>query len=554
MNQKHHRLAITPLSPVHMGTDADYEPTGYVIDGGTLFEFDGLAALRALSETERGRLDRILSGKPTDRMLREVQGFFYSNRERLIACSRRQVRVSETIEAFYKDRVGQVVQHERGGGKVQNRLEIERTAWNPVSGQPILPGSGLKGAIRTALLDRINGGRGLRHKERNRDLQVRLFEGEFATDPMRLIRVGDAALAEETELPTEVLFALNRKKHPVEKDGTLVQSQAEQRGPGQLLECLPPLHPRAFSGSLAIQELGHLGNDRTTPKLRFTLGDIAAACNRFYRPILDRELQLLHRRGYVDTQWVGQIDTLLQQLQPAFEAGQAFLLRVGRHSGAESVTLNGVRSIKIMKGKDERPAYLDSTKTFWLAGHERQTQRDLLPFGWLLVEIDPERESPWKGLATPEEARAWLDATRRRIETLRQAHERETRERQERQRQRQAEEAAQREKAEREQEEKERRLARLTPEQRKVEELVQAGGASPMPVTTFLFNQLEEGPDGWSDSERLVLADRLREMMREAGEWREKSAKKRPEKDKPYQRTLKVMAIIETLSGQQGNA
>ena len=52
---QHWQLAITPLSPVHLGTGQDYEPTGYVIDDGALFEFDGIAALQALPAAERER-------------------------------------------------------------------------------------------------------------------------------------------------------------------------------------------------------------------------------------------------------------------------------------------------------------------------------------------------------------------------------------------------------------------------------------------------------------------------------------------------------------------
>jgi CRISPR-associated protein Csm5 len=41
------QLAITPLSPVHIGTGEDYEPTQYVIDGDGLYSFSPEAALRA---------------------------------------------------------------------------------------------------------------------------------------------------------------------------------------------------------------------------------------------------------------------------------------------------------------------------------------------------------------------------------------------------------------------------------------------------------------------------------------------------------------------------
>ena len=76
--------------------------------------------------------------------------------------------------------------------------------------------------------------------------------------------------------------------------------------------------------------------------------------------------------------------------------GDAFLLRVGRHSGAESVTVSGARTgnIRIMEGKDPQTgkrhfSFADSPKTLWLAAETKDQRKGLLPFGWLLVEIQP---------------------------------------------------------------------------------------------------------------------------------------------------------------------
>ncbi|NEX22442.1 CRISPR-associated protein Csm5 [Thiorhodococcus mannitoliphagus] len=401
---RHWGLSITPLSPVHLGSGQDYEPTGYVIDDGALHEFDGIAALQALPDQERAKLGRILEGRPTQDMLRQVQTFFHGNRERLIAVSRRCVRVNPSVEAFYKERVGKVVQREERGREVQNRLEIERTAFNPCSGAPILPGSGIKGAIRTALLDRENDGRALPpglkgDRGANLKLQQRLFQyrpGKFELDPMRLIRISDAMANDPEATVTQVRFAVNRKKTEVRVGGKLVDSQAEQRGLYQLLECLSPLQARGFRAQLSIQATGGVASNHwPDANLRFDAQSIAAACNRFYLPALERERKRLRERGFLDDQWEDAIGTLLSgPLSQTLFENRAFLLRVGRHSGAESVTLNGVRDIKIMKGKGEKPEYLNHAKTLWLAADERLAQRGLLPFGWLLLEIHGADEEP----------------------------------------------------------------------------------------------------------------------------------------------------------------
>jgi CRISPR-associated protein Csm5 len=73
------------------------------------------------------------------------------------------------------------------------------------------------------------------------------------------------------------------------------------------------------------------------------------------------------------------------------QRGDVFLLRVGRHSGAESVTLNGVRDIKIMEGKGpdgrNKSSNSNAAKTLWLAAVTKDQSTKLLPFGWVLVEL-----------------------------------------------------------------------------------------------------------------------------------------------------------------------
>jgi CRISPR-associated protein Csm5 len=521
---RHWQLAITPLSPVHLGSGQDYEPTGYVIDDGALFEFDGLAALSALPELERAKLGKILDGAPTQVMLRQVQGFFYSNRDRLIAASRRVVRVNPSVEAFYRDRIGQVAQRETGGREVQNRLEIERTAYNPVNGAPILAGSGLKGAIRTALLDGENRGNSLRQvedrrrggtrNENNQELQQRLFlyqAGKFELDPMRLVRLADAAPVAPDALATQVHFAVNRKKQPVTVGGRLVDSQAEQRGLYQLLECLPPFQAQAFRSQLSIQDTGGV-ESRHWPDstLRFDLQAIVAACNQFYRPILEQETQLLRERGFLNEGWDESLQRLLQGPSgDALESNRAFLLRVGRHSGAESVTLNGVRDIKIMKGQGERPERLPAAKTLWLAAEEPGQQHGLLPFGWLLIEPYQESERP-SDLELSSFGRDLAD-WRRRVDAritqaradLSQAQEHELQVQRE-------QEVAEREAAERA-----ARLERLSPEGRKLEALrallardraqgnKQPGGE----LAGNLVGLLKEAAQDWPPSECHDLAD-----------------------------------------------
>jgi len=490
----HYRLLITPLSPVHIGTGQSYEPTNYVIEGDTLSEFDTGALGDALTQPEREELLRTVNGRPDTGMLKSVQRFFFERRQALMAHARHSIPVLEGVATLYRDRVGQTAQRERGNAQVINRLTIDRTAFNSVTRLPLLCGSSLKGAIRTALLNLVNGEKSAREEKGLHEFQGRLFHYRhpdrsglrLECDPMRLIQIGDATWVGDAGLPTtEVYLAVNRKKERVvDEQGRLRTSQAEQKGLYQILECAPPMRYRAFAAQLNIQHVDGVDGAEELPDrtLRFGIRDIANACNAFYKPILAAEDEVFTERGYISERWRHTISSLMNgEIGSKMRSGEAFLLRVGRHSGAEAVTLNGVRKIKIMEGKDpkthkQRFHMAPSAKTVWLAAAKLDQPSDMLPFGWLLVEIHPFTGAlPECGPlrtgcdAHLETARAWaarhaqraaeLEKARTEAAARRQAEEAEAR--------RRAEEIARAAQAE---SERQARLAAMTPEERAIDE------------------------------------------------------------------------------------
>lgn len=409
-----HRLSITTLSPVHIGSNETYEPTNYVIDGDALYEFNAQQAIQALSQKERNHLLKIVDGKPDDQLLKQVQSFFYKHREALMAMSSHYLLAGKGVGSLYASRIGKTAQHETGGKQVINKLEIERTAYNPQDRRPIFPGSSIKGAIRTALLDELNKGRSLpvelrKDRQANKKLQKMLLKGEFHTDPMRLVSVSDARWDAADDLPgSEIRFAVNRRKKITEKDGRLIQSMAEKQGLYQLLECVSPLRCRALESRLNLHNPGRVVQQRDRlPAFQWSALDIARACQAFYQPLLEKELQLVGQLGYADPDWMEAVRSLLNRV----DGKKTFLLRLGRHSGAEAVTLNGVRSIKIMKGRGEQPAWEPAAKTIWLAAPDTHAITGLTPFGWVLVEIDTQGDAPFQPELQPrlEQLAVWKE-------------------------------------------------------------------------------------------------------------------------------------------------
>ncbi len=397
MNQFNcYRIFLTPLSPTHIGTGDSYEPTNYVIEDSTLYEFDTGTAMDALSQDDRAELARITAARPGPGMIRAVQNFFYERRSRLLPVAVNRILVSDGVAQQYIDRIGKVAQREARGREILNALEIARTAYNPISRRPTLVGSSLKGAIRTALLDQINNGRSTNEKKGLHEFQGKrdLFrysqpKREFGRDPMRLVQISDASWQGDGQAATaEVFFAANLKKAPVADKGGQRRATRAESGPPQILECVPYLRYRAFAAQLNIQLVNGINRPDVLPDadLRFDMRRIASACNAFYRPILEDEIQLLSKNGYLESAWHDAVKKVLEDLR--LKNGDAFLLRVGRHSGAESVTLRGVRKIGV-RGRGGTVQEKDSATTMWLAARQRGQTAGLLPFGWTLAEVYP---------------------------------------------------------------------------------------------------------------------------------------------------------------------
>jgi len=542
---KHYNLKFTPLSPVHIGTGDSYEPANYVIDteNDALYSFDSFAAQTGLSQPERKQLLNIVNAKPDDRLLTNVQAFFHQHREKMLPFACAPIPTAPGVRKLYEKRIGKIAQQERRGKRIINKLEIERSFYNPVTQAPLLPGSSLKGAIRTALLDSINQKAQLLRGERNRELQKRLFQGQFHSDPMRLISIADASWQGDDDNPAHMVqFAVNRKRNQSTKDGKTIKSTAENKGLYQLLECLAPCHIRSFSGSISLQNVKpvqQFTDKLPKPEYQWSIQDIARYCNAFYMHLFWQETQAMQKNNYLHSQWLEQIKQLFSgNMLKRMNNGEAFLLRAGRHSGAEALTLEGVRQIKIMQGK-KPPRYQTQPTTWWLAAERESAQTELLPFGWLLVEINPTEDDPqlqqWHD--GQQNKHDWFKAQLAKQQLLKQDI-------LQRQQQESARLQAQKEAEAREKQrqlEEQQRLASLSPIEREIEELL--GKTPEAEHDTRLLKELESGR--WDSNDAKIVAQKVKQLMEEAGKWMPDFAGTNKKKLKLKQRSEKVLQYLQ---------
>lgn len=398
---KTYRLALTPLSPIHIGCGEDFEPTNYVIDedavyGPVLYGFDPSRAV--LNEIERKKL---MTAANSSNWV-DVSRFFRDNAALFKMHATFMVPVSAGVAKQYKDKLGAIANREQGGRNVVNKLELERAQYSGITLQPYIPGSSFKGAIRTAWLDELNGQlqpsdvqfsfKG--EAKSTGAMEKRLLKGDFQTSPLRLLKIADLMPAPHFDPARRVLYAVNLKKKEIKRDG----KELQPKGIAARKECILHGQYRAFVADAVLPSLDPHTDTKNTPapELRPTdLRRIASQSNAYNQTRLQREISVLDGRGMLNPTWKQSLEKLLAgDLGIKLRNGDAFLIRLGRYGGADSKTLSGegVAHIKIMGARvdgKQQFTFESTTKTVWLAAENEHDQKHLLPFGWAVVEIDP---------------------------------------------------------------------------------------------------------------------------------------------------------------------
>ena len=92
-----HTLHLTPLSPIHLGTGEDYEPTNYIIDADekALYAFE--PALAELDTSQRGKL--LNAAQSGD--IQQIQKYFANNPAPFRAAAHSISSVSDAIASEY---------------------------------------------------------------------------------------------------------------------------------------------------------------------------------------------------------------------------------------------------------------------------------------------------------------------------------------------------------------------------------------------------------------------------------------------------------------------
>lgn len=336
---KNYKIKLKPISPIHIGTGEAYEPMNYVIDKGEddkyyMYVFDEFEFFKKLDDKSKDEFMKIASDATGDG-ISKLQKFIKEKSSLARKVSYHKIQALKNIAEDYNDKIGKVVQREGGGKKVINQLVVEKTLTSPNLKKAIIPGSSLKGAIATAF------GEMLYKKSKSYDTKE-YFSNFLVAD------------SEVIESHTFASVATNIKRNRASRD------QNASKG--------IPVRYEAINSKSEFKTTFTIKNNK------FGIEELIKACNSHYLPIFTSQFD------YETDEFTREAlsDKFIEKYENLKLADNQFLLRVGKHSGARAVTVDGVRKIKIMKGKGKYSIEKEET-TAWLINKQ--------PFGWLLCEI-----------------------------------------------------------------------------------------------------------------------------------------------------------------------
>ena len=351
------KFYIRTISPIHIGCDEVYEPTGFVLDENArqMIVFDPLSFISQMEDADKAKFLQICA-RGTIASILEIYKFMQDK-----TAEGRMVDVCHDFFKHYRQTLSLTLRNQREIQQNLNNFAIPRTAFCSVDQRPYIPGSSIKGALRTAYLNLMENVKELsrKGKERNaRNLEQRLMEfGGIPTDPFRMVKVSDFMPMGETR--TRIVYGVNEKKKTADRDA---------RGLPLIFEVIPP--GTVFVGTISVNSPLH-GSGISK---HVSIENLLNSSTMFYTKEKRREDRELTNIGVVinsDYGW-------------SQDQKNSFLVRVGRHSGAESVTIEGHRNIFIMGERGEKK-YLNHATTLWLASEARKpvSRNDLQPFGWV---------------------------------------------------------------------------------------------------------------------------------------------------------------------------
>jgi CRISPR-associated protein Csm5 len=340
---KTYKLKCEVLSPVHIGSGREIDPLDYVVEAGVLYKVSFEKFVSSMDEPRRQQFESLIENGNLVSIRRYVSDNFKKGTDVVYS-----VLVSPQVDNLYKQKLSDI----------QNQLIVNPFIRTQGGALPFFPGSTIKGAIRTAVVSEYAGQSSLPKPTTMKEEYE--FEGRVLgyrdgkDDPFRAVKIRDALLKNDDFIVREVNNVTRNRNGGLQSNEIQMiceVSHSQISGKGVVFETELSVDDDLISTKFLNKAL--------------TFEKITDSCKRFYRDKLEKE----HSKFYKNSE----VKFFSEQLLNTPLDGGSFLLRMGRFSGVESVTIDNYRN--------PRPP----GRKGW--GSSRNLVEGIFPMGWVKITI-----------------------------------------------------------------------------------------------------------------------------------------------------------------------
>lgn len=385
-----YRFRAQALTPVHIGSGHEIDPLEFILHGNRLIHFNPAEIVNRLPSDERNRLLQLLEKAE----LKAIQSFLRTHLDSQQA-GLVQVEISEEFSREFEEKAS----------NPNNQFRVDMMPRNPHLGTVYLPGSSIKGAIRTALVNYFANldptARESVHQavrgERNDNNKSRVLEekalnrrhSETERDVLRLLEVEDVSLP-SASTRIDRAFHLNPAKSGPQKIQIWVERLKSLADETKAPVFVVTLHldTKAMKHQQVRASLGRTLDFET----------ILQACNRFYWGRMTAEADKFDGRSAGGQDWkslhglfpkgrtTDGEDVIIDPSKPPWWCSpqkKRILLRVGRFSHFESLSVDELRQGYNVQAR--RPIEdMGASRTRCAMGGGRA----VMPFGWVQLTLE----------------------------------------------------------------------------------------------------------------------------------------------------------------------
>jgi CRISPR-associated protein Csm5 len=392
---------LTPLTGVHIGTGEELTLLDYKIASKienndskkpTYLKFSNDRILKRLISEKNQKALSAFERASVKGNMEELQIFFHENCAKIKDLDYSGVITKGFLKTYNANLDKDPFQN---AAKV---LQMYHTSGTP---NPVIPGSSIKGSIRTALLNKYLGDLPERDKENlhklledeqkfnqykkknyykeEKQIQQKLFENnDGKDDPLRAVLFPDCSfMSTGTQLVggLKIVF-FDEQTEALEPIGTQIQAEVIR---GVLLngkassELCISINDKLQKVPFSVHK-----DERQKCIKQITFEDIQKSCNEFYWSVFEDEYDYFYKG--VNDGTVELIVKLKNKLEEALKAKGTFIIRVGRWSQFESITFEkNFRRLEIKRDKKGKLIKPGTMRTLF------DYDGKYVPMGWCIL-------------------------------------------------------------------------------------------------------------------------------------------------------------------------